>query len=560
MQVFRALLYLRLMSLWNLIRSRARRLRQPKYLIGAIAGAAYFWFFFFRKTGHGSPANVLPMLFANGQAELWAAGIFTLFILVTWIAPGDKPGLAFTEAEVAFLFPAPLSRRKLIHYKLINGLLMTLFGAVFFTLISSNGRGGWSGALRHLGAWWSINAIFSLHNIASALTIMRLSSSGFGAKRRRQVIWGLISVAVATGAYFVVQRGWGSLQGLLWPARIAVQPFFANTPGHYLLALVPALGLVALHYFWIHRMEMPFEEASIAQAQKLGEQIARMRSGKGLRLGGKAKAKRGPFRLGDRLPVEFAFLWKNLLAAPSWMNRKVFFGAAAVIYFGITWLKHQPDLDGPKIAGAAGFFAVVLLVYLLIFGSQLARNDLRGDLMNADMLKAYPLPGWRMVLGGLLAPTVILTGIAWLLLLTAALALPSRAGDWFTPQCMIAYIVAVALVMPALCALQLLVPNAAVLLMPAWAQTTRNMAGGMDVMGQRMIFFAAQLICLVMALLPALPLLITPFLTSWLIGRPASIVLTAVPVIVLLVWEIWLGVWWLGERFEKLDLSSELRA
>ncbi len=563
MHVFRALLYLRLMSLHNVLRSQLRRMRQPKYLVGAAAGAAYFWFFLFRKVGPGSPNQVFSVMFGEGRAELFAAAIMTLFLLITWITPGDKPGLAFTEAEVAFLFPAPLSRRQLIHYKLISGLMMTLFGAVFFTLLSSGTRGNWLGALRHLGAWWSINAILSLHNIAAALTITRLSTTGFSTGRRRLVILSLILAVVVTAAYFINRDGWTSLQPLLWPARLAVRPFLADSLAHYLLALVPAFGLVALHYFWIHRLETPFEEASIAQAQKLGERIARLRSGKGLQLGGKAKAQRGPFHLSDRLPVEAAFLWKNLLAAPAWLNRKIFFGVAALIYFGITWLQHRPDFDGPKVAGVAAGVSLVMLVYLLVFGPQLARNDLRGDIMNADMLKAYPLPGWRMVLGSLLAPTVILTGIAWLLLFAAGLALPAPGEGkalWFTPQFRIATAAALAVIMPALCAVQLLVPNAATLLFPAWAQTARSMGGGMDVMGQRMIFFVGQIICLIVALLPALALGGgTIFLTQWLIGLPAAIVLAVVPVLAVFIGEIWLGVWWLGQRFEKLDLTSELR-
>ncbi len=36
-----ALLYLRLTSLKNLLLSRLRRLRQPKYLLGAAVGVAY---------------------------------------------------------------------------------------------------------------------------------------------------------------------------------------------------------------------------------------------------------------------------------------------------------------------------------------------------------------------------------------------------------------------------------------------------------------------------------------------------------------------------------------
>src|SRR6185436_14891711 len=55
--VLSALLYLQLTSLKNLLLSRLRRLRQPKYLFGAAVGAAYFWFFFFRPLGSGGPTG-----------------------------------------------------------------------------------------------------------------------------------------------------------------------------------------------------------------------------------------------------------------------------------------------------------------------------------------------------------------------------------------------------------------------------------------------------------------------------------------------------------------------
>lgn len=563
MSVFRALLYLRLTSLRNLLLRRLQRLRQPKYLLGAIAGAAYFWFFFFRRTmGGANSAQFWDVLLGEGRAELGLGLILTLFLLLIWVVPNDQPGLAFTEAEVAFLFPAPLARRQLVHYKLIDGLLMSLFGSLFFALLSSGARHGWTGNLRHLGAWWSLNANLSLHQTAAALTIAWLSRSGLRTRLRRTLLLGVFGALAIAAGVVAIQSGPESLSWVLWPARLAVRPFLAGNPGSYLLALCPAAGLVALQYFWVHRMESPFEEASIARAQKQGEKIARMRAGKLVAFGGSAKARRGPFRLGDRLPVEAAFLWKNLMAAPSYLNRKAFLGVATVICFGLIWLGNQPEIDGPKIAAGGAGMALVFLAYLLVFGPQLIRNDLRGDLLNADMLKSYPLPGWRVVLGGLLAPAVILTGIAWLLLLAAGLGLtlPADRAPWFTPQFRIAAAAALAVIMPGLCAVQLLVPNAAALIFPAWAQTTRNMQGGMDVMGQRLIFMAGQFIGLLLALLPAVLLAGgTIFLTQWLIGLPAAVVLAVVPVLAVFIGEIWLGVHWLGLKFEQLDISAELR-
>lgn len=563
MHVFATLLYLRATTLRNKLLGTLRRLRQPKYLFGALAAVAYFWFFFFRHTnGRGGPNHLFAAILAPDSIEIVAALVLTLFAVLIWVTPGDNPGLAFSEAEVAFLFPAPLARRQLIHYKLIDGLLMSLVGAAFFTLLAGGMNAGWLGALRRLGAWWSLNANITLHQTAAALTIARLSQAGLTTDRRRLVLIGGLGLGLLIIVILVVQSGAAAVEWLLWPARLAVRPFLVQNAGDYLLSLCPAILLVAVHYAWVHRMESPFEEASIARAQKIGETIARIKSGRGVRFGGKIKARSGPFTLTDRLPPEAALLWKNLMAAPAWLNRKVFLAALGVIILGIRFLQGQANIDGPKLVTVVGFIALAFLAYLLIIGPQLIRNDLRSDLQNADLLKAYPLPGWRILLGSLLAPTLILSCIAWLLLLTAGLGLVPPAGKapWFTPGFRVSAGLSLAGLIPFLCAVQLLVPNAAALLFPAWSQNTRPMAGGMDVMGQRLIFFAGQFVCLLLALLPAVALAgLTIFATQWLIGLPAAVALAALPVLLVFAGEVWLGLRLLGPRFDRLDISSEMR-
>lgn len=149
-----ALLYLRLTSLRNRVVSRVKRLRQPKYLFGALVGAAYFYFIFFRQIGSATStsrgtkraaaakalealpapetiASTLPLVAALGALLLLA------IILVAWVIPSEKPGLRFTEAEAAFLFPAPVSRRTLINFKLLSSQFSILFTSLFFTLISN---------------------------------------------------------------------------------------------------------------------------------------------------------------------------------------------------------------------------------------------------------------------------------------------------------------------------------------------------------------------------------------------------------------------------------------
>lgn len=210
-----------------------------------------------------------------------------------------------------------------------------------------------------------------------------------------------------------------------------------------------------------------------------------------------------------------------------------------------------------------GFGAAVFAAYLLTLGPQFARQDLRSDLVHADILKTYPLPGWRIVLGELLAPVAILTGLLWLALLTTALTFqPAReTATWLTPQFRIVCALWLALLAPVLTTLQLLVPNAAALLFPAWFQASRTRGGGPEVAGQRMIFLFAQVLTMALALLPPVgfgALLI--FILQSFAGATLAVSAAALVVLSVLVGEVACGLWLLGDRFEKFDLSAELRS
>lgn len=159
-----ALLYLQYHSFRNRLVSRVKRLKQPKYLIGAIVGGIYFYFYFFRYLfrGYGGRPVVnmsIPVVNMSISpehlqlVELLGALVLFVIVLLAWIIPHERAALTFTEAEVAFLFPAPLTRRNLIHFKLVRSQLRILFSALFLTLISRRfGGNAWIHAL----GWWLI--------------------------------------------------------------------------------------------------------------------------------------------------------------------------------------------------------------------------------------------------------------------------------------------------------------------------------------------------------------------------------------------------------------------
>src|SRR5580700_826800 len=164
--MFGAFLYLRATSLRNQVVHRLGRLRQPKYLLGALFAAAYFYFFVIRRvSGAGAAAALSP-----GTGMIAAGAVCAVLCLIgivrvayAWIAPPEKAGLVFTEAEIAFLFPAPVTRRALIHFRLLSTQLAILFSAALITIVFN--RSGYLGGHRVLHAigWWIILSTIDLH-------------------------------------------------------------------------------------------------------------------------------------------------------------------------------------------------------------------------------------------------------------------------------------------------------------------------------------------------------------------------------------------------------------
>jgi ABC-2 type transport system permease protein len=595
-----ALLYLRLTSFKNWLLTRARRLRQPKYLFGAIVGCAYFYFFFFRSLG-GDPARAARRA-ATAQAAqaidlahatlpvdwlpaVTAFGALALLVFTTlmWVVPTQRAALGFSEAEIAFLFPAPITRRALVHFRLLSSQFRSLVGAAVMMLFSNRWTILGGNAFTHAVGWWFVFSALNLHFSGANFTLTRLTDAGVGAWRRRVlvlfVVTALIGLTLArlpaelrlpalpneldlrpVTSWAIAFTTTAPLAWLLWPFKLVLGPFLAIDAWNFLLTLAPALAVIALHYLWVVRSAVAFEDSSVDYAQKRGARIAAWRSG-ARRMGSTpTKGRPAPFRLAGTGRPELAFLWKNLLSTWQYFNVRVLLVTAAVIVGSCLWVNTHPMSRG--LLPVAGIIALFFAGYTLIVGPQFARQDIRSDLAHADVLKTYPIAGWQLVLGELLTPIVILTSILWLALLVIAFTFhPMGAGmAWLTPQLRTTAALGLAIVTPALVSLQLLVPNAAALLFPGWFQMSRTRGGGPEVIGQRMIFFFAQVITMVVALLPAGvvgALLI--FILQGLIGPIAAISVAAVFVLLVLLGEVWCGIWLLGQRFEQLDLSAELR-
>jgi hypothetical protein len=578
--VISALLYLQYHSIRNRTVMRIKRLKQPKYLVGGIVGGLYFYWYFFR-TLFGTPGRGQAMaLLASPQNlalyESVGALILLTILLLAWIFPHQRAALTFTEAEVAFLFPAPISRRGLIHFKLLRSQTAILFTTLLLTLVT-NRLGG--KAWIHAAGWWLIFSILNLHFLGSSFARTMLLDRGITNWQRRLGILALVFLMAAVVIIWARQAmpafepsrfqnpdaikdyahqvlTAGPLPYLLYPLRLVVRPYLAPNALAFLYALGPALLLLLAHYWWVVRSNVAFEEASVEASRKLAEKVAAVRAGNWQAAQRKPRRKRSPFKLRPVGPPAVALLWKNLIGAGQAYSLRMWVSLAVLAVCASVGMGQAAG--GSGLRPALGMVAAMLMCWSLLIGTQFLRQDFRQDLPLADILKTYPLRSWQLALGELLAPAAALTGIQWfLLILVVGLFWQSAAGKMGWP-CWLGLGFGAALIIPLLDLITLQIPNAAALLFPAWFQAAKGGAQGIEVMGQRLIFMLGQMLAFIVALIPAAGLFAGVFfLVKMLVGMAMAIPLASIAAAIVLAVEAALGVMLLGWLFERFDVSAE---
>jgi hypothetical protein len=342
----------------------------------------------------------------------------------------------------------------------------------------------------------------------------------------------------------------------LWPGRMLVALPLAQDGWAFLKALPLGLGLLAVHYAWVMKAAVPFEEAAVLRA----EERARLRE-QFLQQGGRPGRLRASavlFRLAPMGRPEVALVWKNLIAGQrlGGAGRLLVAGLLGGLVAAVASGQGSPDpltsvrtLMAPLCAGLAGL--------LCFFGPSALRVDLRMDLRRLELLRAMPLTGRQVVAAELAAPALLL-GAAQVGLVGVAMVLAAWQGGPRAPLWVAGGLGALC-VLPAVSLCGLFVQNAAVVLFPAWLPPEGERVRGIEALGQRLLTLAGTLVVLLLGLLPAALLAalvgfgLDRFLGLDVWALPFAGLVTAA----VLGAEVALGVVGLGRAFDRLDVSSE---
>ena len=576
--MFSASLYIIVCSFRNRARVRLQRLRQPRYFVGAIAGAAYLYFSFFARfrasrssvaRRSGRPPRV-PASMAAPLAVAPALGGLALLMAAagSWLFPMDSSLLEFSEAEQQFLFPAPVSRRQLLVYRILRSQLGMLFGSAMIGVFSPQGIG--VSRLRISSAAWIILVTARIYFTGVTLARARLGASG---GRTRHVAWlpvsalalALALVAGAVGDQWRHAPPADPLAGLiligraadsppvslvLMPFKAIVKPLFAEWPGAYLVAIAWALVVLAAVATWVLLSDEAFQEAVSDAAERRTQQP--VRSGEPI-----YKVRSTGWVLPPTGRPETAFAWKAAMQTLRMVDKRSLLRGVIILACLTIVAALMGRANG--LASLLGAFSMAGTMFSVLLAPQIVRMDLRQDLQHLELLKTWPVKASAVVRGELVWPSLIITAGAWTMLAVATF-LAGTMMENVDLGLRLGGSAALAILTPAIILSQLTIHNAAALIFPAWVPLGNQRPRGLDAMGQRLIMLGATWLLLALSLLPgAIIGAIIWFALQSFIG-PAALVPAAFACTAIVAMEVLLATEALGPAYERLDVLAVERA
>ena len=571
-----ALRYLWIRSTWNRLRSQVKRVRNPRYAIAMLMGLLYFYWILVYNPRASTDRGVNPFanLMNSGFALSLASAVLLFALARWWLFKGDKSALAFSPAEVQFLFAAPISRRGLVHAKLVRSQVSILINIMIWSVLLRGNAASAHGWQRGI-ALWLLFSTLSLHRLGAAI-VRTNALEHERAGRRRSILPAAIFVLMLSGVAYGVISQWPAITAAtdvgpravlqavvdslsqpiaawaLWPVRALLRPVFAQDTSAW-LQLLPFSALVgALHYLWVLRLDASFEEAALEATQMRAELVKNVRTTGGVRKRTtKGKISRIP-QLSALGRPEVAITWKNVAAAmrgTAWRAQTIVFlvGLTAFAIFTSTQSETMADV----FMGMSAAWGAMLL----LFGPMGMRFDLRQDLPRLALLKAYPLSGARIVAAEIAGVTILHTVSIWVLMVVPVILFITNPSSFENKSQLPVILTAIALVIPAINALMFTLHNGAALLFPAWVRLGTEQRG-FEAMGQSLLTVLATTLAAAVALVFPLGIaVLTLWLGSTVLG-PGRVLVAAFLGAGLLFAELWPVIFWLGSVFDKTEVTD----
>jgi hypothetical protein len=357
-------------------------------------------------------------------------------------SPQDR-AIYFTPAEVQFLFAGPFGRREVLAYKVLLSLLVSVPATLVMGAVVRL-QHGWPPAV--LAGLFLISAFMQLFSMVLGLLGNFLGAHLFSRGRRLAGAL-LLALLLAALAQAVRSSGTSDLRALLdrildtpiwrtasWPLRclfeaMTAERFWPDLLAPFAVGLAVDFGLVAV----VFSLDRYYQEASAAASARLYARQQRMRGRSAGAETTSAPASAPPLSprtlpwWGGIGPI----LWRQMTTALRGVMRLILVLFVIGVLLSISlfgFLMEHEEMLLPTV--------VILGAWSSIFLTALVPFDFRGDIDRIGLLKTLPIVTWRLVIGQLLTPVILLSLMQWLAL-AAALAVVGNEVEVLALTCFV---------------------------------------------------------------------------------------------------------------------------
>ncbi|HEY9227062.1 MAG TPA: putative ABC exporter domain-containing protein [Gemmatimonadaceae bacterium] len=515
-----AFLYLVLTSGRNRLRVIARRVRAPRYAAALVVGILYLWAFLVRPLHSGGDVPVM----LGKPTEMIVTLLAVITLMGSWLFGSDATALAFTQAEVSLLFPAPLTRRALIGYKLFRAQIAVLINALIWVFVLRRGGSALHPMLRAISLWVLFSTL-NLHRLGAALVRSSLREHGAPGVRRNRwstIAFGVLGLALLVGLsnhreQLTAGQGIGHFftalgaalaappaSWALYPFHLVVAPTFAQTAAAWVHLIGPAVVVLAAHMWWVFRADTAFEDAAIQASADRARRLEEMRSRRTLAIPKPVRGVKSTIALASVGHPAVAVFWKNILCLRRTAQLRLFIGPltmAVVLGAALT-----ADRDaGNDVAAIIATSALSLAAMLLVFGGRLIRNDMRQDMQHLPFLKALPVAPGELMIAEVASSALPMAAVQVSLIVIAYISAALTNFSLIDANIRLGVLIAAPIAAVALNAALMTIQNGTAVLFPGWIRLGPAVSTGVEALGQNVLATVANLVSLVLALvLPGL--------------------------------------------------------
>lgn len=353
-----------------------------------------------------------------------------IYIVVLGLLPivfgNEDRALAFTPAEVDFLFPGPFSRRQIVVYKLFKIILSSLFGGLVFSIWLHKFSSHY--ALCVLGAMLTL--VF-INLLSTAVALAREIAED------RVALWvrvGVIGVLLAAGGFAAwsvqtstappgeVVRGLADHQLIrivTAPARVFAQIFVVSSTSELAMWTAAGVGLNALMFGVVLAMDRGYIRAALGASQRRQDRLQRMSRGSAAAITPGKNLRSSPLPLFIGLGPAGAILRRQLLTALR-TTRGILFLVVILAGYGLVLARVVPAEDHGSPKSLAMYLPAIMILLMVL--PQSLRYDFRSDLDHLDYLKSLPASPFSIAAAEVATPILLLCVLTWIVLGVASFA------------------------------------------------------------------------------------------------------------------------------------------